>query len=62
MKPVKKSGNRPGYASLPACGLGESPDCFSMLILPRLRAGSDAYPGLRLTVLIAIDFYLHSLH
>jgi hypothetical protein len=29
---------------------------------PRLRAGSDANPGLRHTALIAMDFYLRSLH
>jgi hypothetical protein len=62
MKPVKKSGKRPGYASLPARSLGESPHCFSIRILPRLRAGSDAYPGLRHTAPIANGFYLHSLH
>jgi len=28
---------------------------------PRLRAGSDAYPGSRHTVLIAKSFYLHKL-
>ena len=61
MKPVKKSGKRPGYAPLPARGLGESPHCFSMRILPRLHAGSDVYPGLRHTVLIAMGYYLHSL-
>jgi hypothetical protein len=31
-----------------------------MRILPRLQVVSDAYPGLRHTV-IAMDFYLHSL-
>jgi hypothetical protein len=29
--------------------------------LPRLHAGSGAYPGLRYTPLIAIGFYLHRL-
>jgi hypothetical protein len=62
MKPVKKLGKRHGYASLPACSLGESLHCFSMGALPRLRAGSDAYQGLRHTMLIAMDIYLQSLH
>ena len=62
MKPVKKSGNRPGYASLPARSLGESLHCFSLGAVPRLHAGSGAYPGLRHTMLIAMDCYLHCLH
>ncbi len=45
IKPVEKSGKRPGYASLPARSLGQSLNCFSARILPRLRAGSDAYPN-----------------
>jgi hypothetical protein len=61
MKPVKKLGKRPGYASLPARSLGQSLNCFSMRILSLLHAGSDAYPGSRSTVLIAMDFYLYSL-
>jgi len=32
-----------------------------MRTLPRLHAGSEAYPGLRHTVLIAMGFYLRSL-
>src|SRR5262249_40659738 len=52
---------RPGYASLPARSLGEAPHCFSMRLMPRLRARSDAYPGSRHTVLIAKSFYLHKL-
>src|SRR5262249_29997755 len=36
---------RPGYASLPACGLGQTVQCFLMRLWPRPLAGSDAYPG-----------------
>src|SRR5215470_5290179 len=38
-------GARPGYATLPARSLGEAPHCFSIRLMPRLRAGSVAYPG-----------------
>src|SRR5215470_5603537 len=52
----------PGYASLPARSLGETPHCFSIRLSPRLRAGSDAYPGSQLTVLIAERFHFRRLH
>src|SRR5262245_17573683 len=38
-------GARPGYAAHRARSLVEEPHCFSIRLMPRLRAGSGAYPG-----------------